>query len=71
MGVDRKKEKPDYEPLVAKGKPLETVSSVKVLGLHIRWDLKRNISIQKRLLIKRGIVKKLETLHGSLNKTKA
>lgn len=39
MGVDRKKEKPDYEPLVAKGKPLETVSSVKVLGLHIRWDL--------------------------------
>ena len=40
MGVDRKKEKPDYELLVEKGKPLKTVSSVKVLGLHIRWDLK-------------------------------
>lgn len=66
MGVDRKKEKPDYEPLVAKGKPLETVSSVKVLGLHIRWDLKWNIlSIQKRPLIKRGIVKNLKLYMGA------
>lgn len=65
MGVDRKKEKPDYEPLVAKGKPLVTVSSVKVLSLHIRWDLKWNISIQKRLLIKRGIVKNLKLYTGA------
>ena len=66
MGVDRKKEKPDYEPLVAKDKPLETVSSVKVLGLHIRWDLKWNIlSIQKRPLIKRGIVKNLKLYKGA------
>ena len=65
MRVDRKKEKPDYEPLVAKGKPLVTVSSVKVLSLHIRWDLKWNISIQKRLLIKRGIVKNLKLYTGA------
>ena len=66
MGVDRKKEKPDCEPLVEKGEPLETVSSVKVLGLHIRWDLKWNIlSIQKRPLIKRGIVKNLKLYMGA------
>lgn len=65
MGVDRKKEKPDYEPLVEKGEPLETVSSVKVLGLHIRWDLKWNISIQKRPLIKRGTVKNLKLYTGA------
>lgn len=34
MGVDRKKEKPDYEPLVEKGKPLETVSSVSSRPAH-------------------------------------
>lgn len=43
MGVDRKKEKFDYEFFVVKGKLLEIVSSVKVLGLYIRWDLKWNI----------------------------
>ena len=39
--------KPDFEPIVVNGKPLETVSSVKVLGLNISCDLRWSVHFQE------------------------
>ena len=38
---------PNFEPIVVAGKPLETVSSVKVLGQNISCDLRWNVHIQE------------------------
>ena len=39
--------KPDFDPLVVNGKPLEIVTGVKVLGLNISSDLKWNMHIME------------------------
>ena len=39
--------KPEFDPLVVNGKPLEIVTGVKVLGLNISSDLKWNMHIME------------------------